>query len=259
MKLLDLSVSIKHLLPGDPPPQRPVIDYHDHSQGAEDMLGFFPGITVNDLPDGEGWAVETLSLSTHSGTHMDAPYHYSSVMDKLEGGRPAKTIDECPLEYCFHDGVVFDFSDKPDGYVVTSADFKEKLAEMNYTLKPFDIVLIISGSAQYAGTDEYLVRGCGVGYEGTRWLHDQGIKVVGTDAWSWDPPLSLTAEKFNQTHDKSLIWEGHFAGRDFEYYQMEKLANLDQLPPFGFQVICFPVKIDKASAGWTRCVAVLED
>lgn len=255
MKILDLSVTIEHQLPGDPPPQKPEITYHDHREGADQMLPFFPGITKKDLPDEEGWAVEDVRLSTHSGTHMDAPYHYASVMD---GDKPAATIDQCPLEWCFQDGVMFDFSDLPDGYVVTSEDFKRKLAEMDYTLKPFDIVLIRSGAAPYAGTDEYLVKGCGVGREGTTWLHEQGIKVVGTDAWSWDPPLPLTAKRYSETQDNSIIWEGHFAGRDFEYYQMEKLTNLEQLPPHGFRVVCFPVKIHKASAGWARVVALLD-
>ena len=75
MKLLDLSVSIQHQLPGDPEPQKPVFEYSDHQNGARQMLSFFPGITTEDLPDGEGWAVENIRLSTHSGTHMDAPYH----------------------------------------------------------------------------------------------------------------------------------------------------------------------------------------
>jgi kynurenine formamidase len=39
---------------------------------------------------------------------------------------------------------------------------------------------------------------------------------------------------------------------------MEKLTNLDQLPPFGFNVICFPVKIEAAASGWTRCVAMVD-
>ncbi len=212
MKLIDLSVTLKHQLPGDPPQQRPDITYTDHKMGAQQMKPFFPGITEQDLPDGEGWAVEDIRLSTHSGTHMDAPWHYRSVMD---GDRPAATIEDCPLEWCYSDGVVFDFSDKEDGYILTSADFKEKLAQMNYTLKPLDIVLLRSGAAPYAGTDAYLVRGCGVGREGTTWLHEQGIKVVGTDAWSWDPPLPITAARFQQTGDRALIWEGHFAGASF--------------------------------------------
>jgi len=80
---------------------------------------------------------------------------------------------------------------------------------------------------------------------------------VGTDAWSWDAPFSYTARRYAATGDASLIWEGHKAGRIQGYYQMEKLTNLDRLPSTGFQVICFPVKIHKASAGWVRAVAVL--
>jgi kynurenine formamidase len=40
---------------------------------------------------------------------------------------------------------------------------------------------------------------------------------------------------------------------------MEKLSNLDALPSSGFKVACFPVKIEKASAGWTRAVAIIEN
>ena len=62
---------------------------------------------------------------------------------------------------------------------------------------------------------------------------------------------------------KSLLlevpgWEGHKAGRHTGYCHIEKLANLEQLPPTGFMVSCFPVKIERASAGWTRAVAILE-
>ena len=71
--------------------------------------------------------------------------------------------------------------------------------------------------------------------------------------------FSFTAKRFLETGDPSLIWEGHKAGRDIGYCHMEKLTNLESLPPFGFKVSCFPVKIEKASAGWTRCVALLDD
>ena len=40
---------------------------------------------------------------------------------------------------------------------------------------------------------------------------------------------------------------------------MEKLTNLHLLPADGFMVACFPTKIRKASAGWTRAVAILEN
>jgi kynurenine formamidase len=79
--------------------------------------------------------------------------------------------------------------------------------------------------------------------------------VVGTDAWSWDRPLPFQAQDFERTHDASLIWEGHFAGIEKGYFQIEKLTNLDKLPPTGFTFYCFPIKIKGASAGWIRAVA----
>ena len=56
-----------------------------------------------------------------------------------------------------------------------------------------------------------------------------------------------------------IIWEGHKAGREIPYWQMEKLSNLESLPAFGFEIACFPVKIRGASAGWSRVVAIFDE
>jgi kynurenine formamidase len=85
------------------------------------------------------------------------------------------------------------------------------------------------------------------------------VRVVGTDAWSWDAPFSFIADRFARTGDASIVWEGHKAGRVRPYYQMEKLQNLDALPGHGFTVACFPVKIERASAGWVRAVAIFDE
>lgn len=253
MRFIDLSVAIEHKLPGDPEFMTPEIRYSKHDEGAEKMKEFYPGCTSKDLPQGEGWAIEFLSVTTHSGTHLDAPIHYHST----SMGLPARTIDEVPLEWCYSDGVVLDFSHKPAGYNVSARDMEEAFQKINYTLKPLDIVLVRSGAAPYYGKQEYLVRGCGMGREATLWLTRQGVRVVGTDGWSWDRPLPFQGKEFAATGDSSLIWEGHFAGIEQEYCHMEKMANLDKLPPFGFKVNCFPVKIKGASGGWVRAVAML--
>ena len=105
-RFVDLSISIEPDLPSDPPVMIPKIDYIDHNQGAEQMKAFFPGITREHLPGGLGWAMEFLTLTTHSGTHLDAPYHYHPTMDR---GQPSLTIDEIPLAWCFNDGALLDF------------------------------------------------------------------------------------------------------------------------------------------------------
>ncbi len=251
-RFIDLSVSVEGGLPSDPPMMIPKITYIDHRLGSESMKGFYPGLKDEDLPQGLGWAVEFLEVSTHAGTHMDAPWHYHPTQD---GGKPAMTIDQFPLEWAVGDGVKIDLQDKPDGYNVTPDDIRERLDKIGYRLKEGDIFLAHTGASAYWGSADYLVKGCGFGREATLWLVAQGVHVVGTDAWSWDRPLSFQARDFAQSGDAACVWEGHFAGIERGYFQIEKLTNLEQLPATGFTFYGFPIKIKGASAGWIRAVA----
>jgi len=255
-RFVDLSIAIEAVLPSDPPMMIPRIDYVDHIQGAEQMKDFFPGVEKEQLPGGLGWALEFMHLTTHSGTHLDAPYHYHPTMDR---GKKAMTVDEIPLEWCFSDGVVLDFRHKKDGERITVRDIEETLERIRYEIKPLDIVLIQTGADSAWGKPGYLVKGAGMDRESTLYLTKQGVKVVGIDAWSWDRPLPFLAEEFKRTGDPRVIWEAHFAGIEIGYCHMEKMANLSAIGrPHGFTICCFPVKIKGASAGWTRPVAIIE-
>jgi kynurenine formamidase len=177
-------------------------------------------------------------------------------------GQKSRTIDEMPLEWAFGDGVVIDMRHKEAGSVISVADVQAALAKISYTLKPLDIVLVMTGADKYwkAGdTAKYVSEYAGMGKESTLWLLKQGVKLVGTDAVGWDRPFGVAAKEFRETGNRALIWEAHFAGIEGEYYQMEKLANLDQLPPYEFTVYCFPIKIQRASAAWVRPVAVVKE
>jgi kynurenine formamidase len=164
-----------------------------------------------------------------------------------------------PLEWCFQHGVKLDFRHFDDGYVVTAEDVAAALRRIDYSLKPLDIVLVNTRAGSRYGSEDYVESGCGMGYEGTMYLLERGVRLTGTDAWSWDAPFIHTAEKYGRTKDASIIWEGHKAGRDIGYCHLEKLHNLEALPPYGFIVACFPVKIRGASAGWTRAVAIIDE
>jgi len=230
------------------------ITYQSHEDTVEEAKRFF-GCTEADLQDGTAWAFEYLSLTSHTATHMDAPWHFGPTSE----GRRARTIDEVPLEWCYSDGVVLDMRHKKPGELITVEDLQEALHKIGYTLKPLDIVLIMTGADKYWGTAKYLSERPGMGRESTLWLIDQGIKVMGIDAIGWDRPFRVMAEEFKRTGDASILWAAHYAGRTREYFQMEKLANLDRLPPYGFKVICFPIKIKGASGGWVRAVAMIEE
>ena len=255
-RFVDLSVALDDRIASDPPGHLPQIAYLDHRSTAADMASFFPGLDVADLPGGEGWAIERLNVSTHNGTHLDAPYHFHSTMD---GGERAITIDEVPLEWCFSRGVKLDFRHLPDGHVVTPGEVEAELARIGHVLEPYDIVLVNTAAGARYGQPDYVSAGCGMGMEATLYLTERGVRVTGTDAWSWDAPFVHTAKRFAESPDPSMIWEGHRAGMARAYCHLEKLGNLDSLPPHGFTVSCFPYKIRGASAGFTRAVAIFED
>ncbi len=255
-RFVDLSVPLEMGIASDPPPVLPKIEYFDHKQSAGQMLMFFPGLTEDQLPGGEGWAVETLQISTHNGTHLDAPYHYHSTMND---GERAITIDEVPLEWCFNPGVKLDFRHFEDGYVATAADVEAELMRIGHDLQPLDIVVVNTSAGAHYGKPDYLLKGCGMGREATLYLLERGVRVTGTDAWSWDAPFAYTAKAFAASGDPSIIWEGHRAGMKIGYSHIEKLTNLEKLPPNGFEISCFPWKIKGASAGFTRAVAIFTD
>ncbi len=259
-RLIDLSVSLRQGIASDPPDMLPAIDYIDHHQSAPGIADYF-GVAVDQLPEGQYAAIERCAISSHNGTHVDAPYHYFSRMDEavIPGGVPAMRIDEVPLDWLYQPGVKLDFRHLPDGAVAQPADIEAELSRIGHVLQPFEIVVVNTNAGLRYGEPDYIDCGCGMGRAATLWLIERGIRVVGTDAWSWDAPFSHTRRRVRETGDAGLIWEGHRVGRDRAYCQIEKMHNLEALPPAGFLLCAFPVKLRQASAGWTRAVAIIED
>jgi kynurenine formamidase len=255
-RIIDLSIFLENDVISDPPPGQPRITYLNHSETFESLERFFPGLKREELPDGAAWAVERVELSTHNGTHLDAPYHYHPTMNR---GERSATIDEIPLDWCFQPAVKLDFRRFEHGYVATAKDVEAELKRIGHTLKPLEIVVVNTSAGGRYGHNDYVQWGCGMGYEATMYLLERGVRLTGTDGWSWDAPFVYTAETYKRTRDASIIWEGHKAGRHIGYCHIEKLHNLESLPADGFMVACFPVKVRGGSAGWTRAVAILED
>jgi kynurenine formamidase len=251
-RFFDLSVTTR---PNESEPFVTNIRHESHADTAPMMAEYF-GCTLDDLPDRLGWANEHVELVGHAGTHIDAPWHYFPTC----GGNPARTMDECPLEWFYGDGVVLDFRHKERGALIDVNDLEAALDRIGYTLKPLDIVMLQTDTDKLWGRKEYFDAGSGLGRESTLWLCDRGIKVIGTDAWTLDRPFWAMMQAFRETGDPSLIWAAHRVGIEREYCQIEKLANPDRLArPHGFRLRCFPVKLEGGSAGWTRVVAMVDE
>ena len=253
-KIFDLIVPIRNNSFDHSPQSISYIDHRESARAFSKSWGVDPG----DLaPDPGIWAAnENVALETHAGTHVDSPWHYGPTC----AGQPSKTSDQIPLEWCYGDGVVFDFHAREPGYLIGVADLEGELERIGYSLKAGDIPLIRSGAFERIDTLDYYRGQCGLDYTSTSWLLDRGIRMIGIDAYSLDTSCPIMVERF-KAGDRNALWPAHFRlGREREYIQCEKLGNLQALPrPHGFKVAMFPVKIERASGAWTRAVAIFDD
>lgn len=211
-------------------------------------------IDHRDFPDEMGLSLMFYELSTHTGTHIDAPYHYGWRKD--QAARPA-TVTDIPLSWCYGPGVLLDFSH--DDAPIDAAAVQHKLAAIGHVLTDGDIVLVNTGASRRVGRKDYFTHYRAIERSAVRWLVEQGVRVIGTDAFSFDRPFCQMIDDYKRTGDNDHLWPSHFYGRDHPYLQIERLGQLDTLPaPTGFQVCCFPIKLDQADAAWSRVVAIMD-
>ncbi|MDJ1433830.1 cyclase family protein [Halostagnicola sp. A-GB9-2] len=258
VRIVDLSIPIQADVESEPWP--PEIEYENHEDGAKTLAEPLQGqgfdVDPEDFPDGLGMAAEFITAAPHTSTHMDAPWHYGPEVD----GEPAKTIDEVPVEWGIGEAIVLDFTWKEPRTEISKAELEEQLAKYDHELSPDDIVLLHTGADERWGTAEYLTEFPGMSAEGTTYLVERGVKVIGTDAYGLDKPFVEMGRRFEETGDSDELWPAHFAGRDVEYCQIEKLTNLDELPQgTGIPFLAVPTQIEDGSGGWVRPLAFVED
>ncbi|MDO8661765.1 MAG: cyclase family protein [Candidatus Omnitrophota bacterium] len=206
-----------------------------------------------DLPDEEFLSLEIVHSPVHIGTHLDYSFHYGSTSE----GRPSKTAEEIPLEYCYQDGVKLELTHKQPNEKIIAADITAALTKINYKLKPLDIVFLHTGADKLYGSSKYFSDYPGVDTSAIDYLLDRGVKIFGVDTMGIDRPYRFMLKEFLDNKDTQALYPAHFYGRKREFIHIERLANLEKLPETGFKVICFPVKIKRTGAAWARVVAII--
>ncbi|MET9295637.1 cyclase family protein [Streptomyces sp. NPDC003077] len=257
MRIIDLSTPVDASGWEPEPVQHQVMTPAEGAKHMSEEMRTHFGVRFDPaaLPDRELLSIDTLTLTSHTGTHVDAPSHYGSVA-RYGDGRP-RHIDALPLEWFYAPGMVLDLTGAGPG-AVDASFLRARLDRVGRLPDPGDIVLLRTGADALAGTPAYFTDFTGLDASATHLLLDLGVRVIGTDAFSLDAPFRHMIDRFHRTGDRGVLWPAHFAGRDREYCQIERLAGLDALPgPTGFTVACFPVKIKGAGAGWTRAVALI--
>ena len=237
-KLVDLSMQVHSGMQTFPRLVQPTLEMWESWEEFAERIGA--------AKYGATWLTATyrVELSDHVGTHLDARKH-------IKAGAPGP--EGIPVEYCFGEGVLLDFRFKEYGEAITVSDLENELNRIEYELQPLDIVLIHTGAGMYQEEPRYLTDHCGMSAEATIWLIGKGIKVMGIDAVTFDPPVWSMFEK-------RKFWEAHMVMRDHEYYHLENLTNLDKIDrPFGFKLSVFPIKWNGTTAAPVRAVAIIED
>lgn len=204
-----------------------------------------------DLPDEEFLSLEIVHSPVHIGTHLDYSYHYGPKSE----GRPSKTAEEIPLEWCYADGVKLTLTYKKPNEFITGKDLEDALEKIPYTLKPQDIVLLHTGSDKFYGTPKYFSEYPGIDISAIDYLLDRNIKIFGVDTMGIDRPYKSMLSEFLK--QKKPLYPAHFYGRIREFIHIERLANLGALPDAGFKIMCFPIKIKGTGAAWARVVAIV--
>ena len=247
MRLIDLSTAVDAgQWEADPVTHRAM----SPKEGAEHMCSELEkhlGLRLDPsaLPDGEFLNNDTYTLTVHTGTHVDAPAHYGS---RTAYG-PPRTIDQMPLEWFCRPGVVLDLRDQPTGAVAADV-LGRALDRIGYQIQPLDIVLLHTGASDRVGTQRYFTDFVGLDGAAVRFLLDRGVRVIGTDAFSLDAPFPDIVRRYTDTGDQGVLWPAHLAGREREYCQIERLANLAALPaPTGFTVTVRDLRA-YTGAGW---------
>jgi kynurenine formamidase len=237
-RLVDLSMPV-HMdmltFPRVPPPAITV--YETHEQFAERIGAAQYGVTSLT-------ASNLIVVNDHVGTHCDARRHIVPTA----GG--AETI---PLEWCLSDGVVLDFTGAEKGHGITSQEIEAELDRIGYEVKERDIVLIHTGAGAYNTDERYRTDHPGMTAAATKWLIERGVRMMGIDAITFDPPVWAMFER-------QQFWEAHRVMWDEEYWHLENLTNLEEIGrPHGFQLCVMPIKWVGTTAAPVRAVAIVEE
>lgn len=274
MRLVDLSVTIENTRSEPMQVKRKRMTYHKGARSfcrnvawnsklpfkkrLRQLWHYVSGsrrLVPQDFPDSAFLSLDILTLPTHMGTHIDAPYHYGPRTD----GEAAQTVEELPIEWFYRPAVCLDLTHKKPGEYITVEDLNDCLERIQYKLQSMDIVLLYTGTDKHWGSADYFHKFPGMSRDATEWLVNQGIKVIGIDTYGFDRPFSVMLNDFWATGDRRHLWPAHFYGREKAYVQLERLANLDKLPAKDFEVACFPLRIKGADASWVRAVAMIKE
>ncbi|GAA4666752.1 cyclase family protein [Bartonella pachyuromydis] len=231
------------LYPGNGEPVPIHIETLDHKAGVAHLCKGF-NIKPEDWLDGFGISTEFVTLSTHQGTHIDAPLHYSPS---------GHNIVEADINQFIGKAVVF--TDKTTTGTEVCINWKLYIDRLDKYKDHATAVFFITGAYERYGDTSYFTDFKGISVPYIEAALDRGYTLIGTDAFSVDPPFAVMCRAYESCKNPSVLWPAHVLGRKKPYYQIERLANLKDFETAKLiDFIALPIKLP-CGAAWARAVA----
>ena len=215
MKILDLTLTISNKIPTFPGSPQP---------------NFIPWEKIKD----DGYNLELLFLSSHTGTHLDAPYHF------LEKG---SKIHEISLKKLVSNAVLIK-SRKKRNETITKTDI-QKFEKKHGKIESFSSVVFWTGWQRNLQKDNYFTKNPGLSVSAANYLASKKIGLVGIDS----PSIDLGTDFKFPVHQI-------FAKKGMLI--VENLANLDKIKSSKFHLVVLPLKLKDATGSPVRAIAFVD-
>jgi len=215
LKILDLTLTISNKIPTFPGSPQP---------------NFIPWEKIKD----DGYNLELLFLSSHTGTHLDAPHHF------LEKG--AK-IHEISLKKLVSNAVLIK-SRKKRNESITKTDI-QKFEKKHGKFESFSSVIFLTGWQRNLQKKYYYTKNPGLSVSAAKYLVSKKISIVGIDS----PSIDLGTDSKFSVHQI-------FAKKGILI--VENLANLEKIKSSKFHLVVLPLKLKNATGSPVRAIAFVE-
>ena len=206
---------------------------------VSDKIPTFPGSPQPNLIPWEnikedGYNLELLFLSSHTGTHMDAPYHFLEKGAKIHEISLKKLVSEAALIK----------SKKNGGGSITKTDI-QKFEKKSGKIDDFSSVIFSTGWQRNLQKKYYFTNNPGLSVSAAKYLASKKINLVGIDS----PSIDVGTDSKFSVHQI-------FAKNGMLI--VENLANLDKIKSSKFHLVVLPLKLKNATGSPVRAVAFVE-
>jgi arylformamidase len=203
------------------------VKIYDITCTISEDLPIYPGDPVTritrvlDAANGDAFTLTSISMSTHLGTHVDAPFHF--FPDRA-------TVEDIPLDILIGPASVISIETSSG---ITARDM-ERFGVLNSTTR---ILIKTQGDSKGEHPKAYLTE------DAVRWIVERGVKLVGIDT------ISIDSRDDNELAvHRALLGSGVVI--------LESL-DLSEVSPGQYTMICLPLKL-KGGDGAPARVVLLE-